>query len=123
MPTACSSCRLGVIGVAIGVVLLPDLSRKLRAGDAAGALTPEPGARSSPLFLTLPAAVALIVIGRPILHAVFEHGAFTREATLQRRAGLAAFAAGLPAFIAHQGVPAQLLCPRRHPHADVFRHG
>ena len=50
------------------------------------------------LFLTLPAALALIVIGRPILHVVYEHGAFTREATLHVMPALAAFAVGLPAF-------------------------
>ena len=36
MPTGCISCRSGVVGIAIGTVLLPDLSRRLRAGDAAG---------------------------------------------------------------------------------------
>ena len=89
---------LGVIGVAIGVVLLPTLSRKLRSGDLAGAAASQNRALEFSLFLTLPAAAALIVIGRPILHTVFEHGAFTREATLNTATALAAFAAGLPAF-------------------------
>jgi putative peptidoglycan lipid II flippase len=89
---------LGVIGVAIGVVLLPTLSRKLRAGDVAGAMDIKNRALETSLFLTLPCAVALIVIGRPILHVVYEHGAFTRAATLNVVPALAAFAAGLPAF-------------------------
>jgi putative peptidoglycan lipid II flippase len=89
---------LGVIGVAIGVVLLPTLSRKLRAGDTDGAMQSQNRALEFSLFLTLPAAAALIVIGRPILHTVFEHGAFTRAATLSTAPALAAFAAGLPAF-------------------------
>jgi putative peptidoglycan lipid II flippase len=89
---------LGVIGVAIGVVLLPTLSRKLRAGDAQGALDSQNRALEFALFLTLPAAAALIIIGRPILHAVFEHGAFTRADTLAVAPALAAFAIGLPAF-------------------------
>ena len=89
---------LGVIGVAIGVVLLPTLSRKLRAGDTAGALEVKNRALEAALFLTLPAAIALIIIGRPILHVVYEHGAFTREATLAVMPALAAFAVGLPAF-------------------------
>lgn len=89
---------LGVIGVAIGVVLLPTLARKLRAGDEAGALDSKNRALEAALFLTLPAALALIVIGRPILHVVYEHGAFTREATLNVMPALAAFAIGLPAF-------------------------
>lgn len=89
---------LGLIGVAIGVVLLPTLSRKLRAGDAQGALDSQNRALEFSLFLTLPAAAALTVIGKPILHTVFEHGAFTRADTFAVAPALAAFAYGLPAF-------------------------
>ncbi len=89
---------LGLIGVAIGVVLLPTLSRKLRAGDAQGARDSQNRALEFALFLTLPAALALIVIGRPILHTVFEHGEFTRGDTFNVAPVLAAFALGLPAF-------------------------
>jgi putative peptidoglycan lipid II flippase len=73
---------LGVIGVAIGVVLLPDLSRKLRAGNEAGALSSQNRALELSLFLTLPSAVALMAIPAPIIHTVFEHGEFTRTDTL-----------------------------------------
>ncbi len=89
---------LGLIGVAIGVVLLPTLSRKLRSGDMQGALDSQNRALEFSLFLTLPAAAALILIGRPILHTVFEHGAFTRNDTFAVAPVLAAFAFGLPAF-------------------------
>jgi putative peptidoglycan lipid II flippase len=89
---------LGLIGVAIGVVLLPTLSRKLRAGDAQGALDSQNRALEFSLFLTLPATAALILIGRPILHTVFEHGAFTRSDSFAVAPVLAAFACGLPAF-------------------------
>jgi putative peptidoglycan lipid II flippase len=89
---------LGVIGVAIGVVLLPDLSRKLRAGNASGALASQNRALELSMFLTLPAAVALMAIPAPIVHTVFEHGAFTRADTLAVAPAVLAFAAGLPAF-------------------------
>jgi putative peptidoglycan lipid II flippase len=89
---------LGLIGVAIGVVLLPALSRKLRAGDEQGARDSQNRALEFALFLTLPAAAALILIGRPILHTVFEHGEFTRADTFAVAPVLAAFALGLPAF-------------------------
>jgi putative peptidoglycan lipid II flippase len=89
---------LGIIGVAIGVVLLPSLSRKLRMGDAQGARDSQNRALELSLFLTLPAALALIIIGRPIIHTVYEHGAFTRADTLSVAPALAAFALGLPAF-------------------------
>jgi putative peptidoglycan lipid II flippase len=89
---------LGVIGVAIGVVLLPDLSRKLRAGNDAAALNSQNRALELSLFLTIPAAIALMAIPMPILHTVFEHGAFTRVDTLAVSPAVLAFAAGLPAF-------------------------
>jgi putative peptidoglycan lipid II flippase len=89
---------LGVIGVAIGVVLLPDLSRKLRAGDNQAALNSQNRALELSLFLTIPAAVALMAIPAPILHTVFEHGAFSASDTLAVAPTVLAFAAGLPAF-------------------------
>jgi len=89
---------LGVIGVAIGVVLLPDLSRKLRAGNESGALKSQNRALELSLLLTLPAAVALTTIPAPIIHTVFEHGAFTRADTLAVVPALVAFSAGLPAY-------------------------
>lgn len=89
---------LGVIGVAIGVVLLPDLSRRLRAGDDAGAMNSLNRALELSMFLTLPAAVALMAIPHPIIHTVFEHGAFKRSDTFAVAPALLAFASGLTAF-------------------------
>lgn len=89
---------LGVIGVAIGVVLLPDLSRKLRAGKEAEALAVQNRSLELSLFLTLPAAIALMAIPEPIIRTVFEHGAFTRNDTFAVAPAVLAFAAGLPAF-------------------------
>jgi putative peptidoglycan lipid II flippase len=89
---------LGIIGVAIGVVLLPTLSRRLRAGDEQGAVDASNRGLELSLFLTLPAATALMTIAAPILHTVFEHGAFGYADTLAVAPAVAAFAAGLPAF-------------------------
>ena len=89
---------LGVIGVAIGVVLLPDLSRKLRAGNETAAMNSQNRALELSLFLTIPSAVALMAIPIPILRTVFEHGAFTTADTLSVAPAVLAFAIGLPAF-------------------------
>jgi putative peptidoglycan lipid II flippase len=89
---------LGVIGVAIGIVLLPDLSRRLRAGDDTGAMRSQNRALELSMFLTLPCAFALMAIPYPIIQTVFEHGAFTRDDTLAVAPALLAFAIGLPAF-------------------------
>ncbi len=89
---------LGVIGVAIGVVLLPDLSRKLRAGDGAAAMNSSNRALELSLFLTIPAAIALMAIPVAILHTVFEHGEFNNTGTLAVAPALLVFAMGLPAY-------------------------
>ncbi|MFO1088664.1 MAG: murein biosynthesis integral membrane protein MurJ [Hyphomicrobiales bacterium] len=89
---------LGVIGVAIGVVLLPELSRRLRAGDVTGALSSQNRALELSIFLTLPAAAALMIMPGPILSALFEHGEFRHADTIAVSWAVAAFASGLPAF-------------------------
>lgn len=89
---------LGVIGVAIGIVLLPDLSKWLRSGDSASAMRSQNRALELSMFLTLPSAFALMAIPQPIIHTVFEHGAFTRDDTFAVAPALLAFAIGLPAF-------------------------
>lgn len=90
---------LGVIGIAIGVVLLPELSRALRAGDMKDAQHLQNRSLEFGLAITVPAAVGLAMIPEPIIALVFERGAFTRETTLVTASVLAAFALGLPAFV------------------------
>jgi putative peptidoglycan lipid II flippase len=88
-----------VVGIAIGVVLLPDLSRRLRADDTAGGRHAFNRAAEISAMLTLPAAVALVAIPVPLVSVLFERGAFTREDTLATAAALAIYGLGLPAFV------------------------
>ena len=90
---------LGVIGVAIGVVLLPDLSHKLRSGDHDAVLASENRALEFALLLTMPAAIALFIASGPIMCVLFERGAFTAVDTQATAAMLSALAPGLPAFV------------------------
>jgi putative peptidoglycan lipid II flippase len=90
---------LGVIGVAIGVVLLPALSHKIRSGDHAAVLASENRALEFALLLTLPATVALFLAAEPIMRVLFERGAFTAVDTKATAAMLAALALGLPAYV------------------------
>jgi putative peptidoglycan lipid II flippase len=90
---------LGVVGVAIGVVLLPELSRRVRSGDSASAKDAMNRAAEFCMALTLPATVALIVVPRLITAVLFEHGAFTASDTAATAAALVIYAAGLPAFM------------------------
>lgn len=89
---------LGLVGVAIGVVLLPELTRKLQS-SAADADHVQNRALELSLILTLPAAVALALVPVEIIGALFERGAFTPQDTRAVAIALAAFAVGLPAFV------------------------
>src|SRR5215467_1327294 len=90
---------LGVIGVAIGVVLLPDLSHKLRSGDHDAVLASENRALEFALLLTMPAAIALFIASGPIMRVLFERGAFTAADTQVTAAMLSALALGHPAYV------------------------
>lgn len=91
---------LGLVGIAIGVVLLPDLSRKLRNNDGAGAVEAKNRSLELSMLLTLPATVALFAVPEPIIKVLFERGAFSADDTPATAAALAGFAVGLPAFVA-----------------------
>lgn len=90
---------LGVIGTAVGTALLPALSRQVRGGEAALALGTQNRAVEYALFLTLPAALALVVCAYPIIAVLFGRGAFDTTSVLFSSQSLAAYAIGLPAFV------------------------
>lgn len=90
---------LGVVGVAVGVALLPMLSRHLSAGEREAALNAQNRAIEFALLLTVPAAAALIAIPRPIVTALFERGGFDAADSVATAGALAAFALGLPAYV------------------------
>ncbi|MES1989533.1 MAG: murein biosynthesis integral membrane protein MurJ [Pseudomonadota bacterium] len=90
---------LGVVGIAIGVVLLPDLSRRLRAEDDEGAHRSLNRALEFSMLLTVPAAVALAVIPYDIIKVLFERGLFHAGDTHATAIALGIYAVGLPAFV------------------------
>ena len=90
---------LGVVGVAVGVALLPLLSRQLGAGDTEGARASQNRAIEFSMLLTLPAAAALIAMPLPIITGLFQRGAFDSAAAQATAGALAAFACGLPAYV------------------------
>ena len=90
---------LGVVGIAVGVVLLPDLSRRLRAGDTDGGRDAFNRAMEFSLALTIPAAVALVVIPGPLIAVLFERGAFDPADTAATALAVAVYGVGLPAFV------------------------
>ncbi len=81
------------------MVLLPDLSRKLGGGAEAEAMDRLNRGLELSMLLTLPAAVALIVIPWPIVVVLFERGSFDRASSEATALALMAFATGLPAYV------------------------
>ena len=90
---------LGVVGIAVAIVLLPELARALKAGNLTEASNLQNRSVEFTLFLTLPAAAALLTMSEPIVRVLYERGAFTPEDTLLVSSILAIFGLGLPAFV------------------------
>jgi len=90
---------LAIVGIAIGVVLLPDVSRHLRAGDHAAVMDSQNRSLEFALLLTVPAAAALAIVPTEIVTVLFERGAFTAADTPATAYALAIFALGLPSFV------------------------
>lgn len=90
---------LGVVGIAVGVVLLPDLSRRLQARDDAGAKDALSRAAEVSLALTIPSAVALVIIPFPLVSVLFQRGAATVDDTAAIAVAVAIYGLGLPAFV------------------------
>ncbi len=90
---------LGIVGIAIGIVLLPDLSRQLGARRLDLAHHTQNRALEFAMALALPAAIALVIMANPIIDVLFQRGSFSAADTVATADALVAFAVGLPAFI------------------------
>jgi putative peptidoglycan lipid II flippase len=90
---------LGVVGIAVGIVLLPDLSRRLKVQDDAGARMALSRAGEIALALTIPCAVALVVIPSQLVSVLFERGAFGVDDSAATALAVAIYGLGLPAFV------------------------
>ncbi|MEK6733498.1 MAG: murein biosynthesis integral membrane protein MurJ [Pseudomonadota bacterium] len=90
---------LAIIGTALGTVLLPTLSQQIRNNEFDQAVKTQNKALEIALFLSLPCAFALSVIGGTLVSFLFERGEFTAEDSVRVANTLAALAFGLPAFV------------------------
>ncbi len=90
---------LAIVGIAVGVVLLPDVARQLRAGNVDGVMDSQNRSLEFAMLLTIPAALALAIIPNEIVRVLFERGAFMAADTLATASVLSVFAVGLPAFV------------------------
>ncbi|MBR0696199.1 murein biosynthesis integral membrane protein MurJ [Bradyrhizobium lablabi] len=90
---------IGVIGIAIGTVLLPEMSRRLTADDQAGALAAQRRAFDFTLLFSVPFVAAFLTVADPIMRAMFARGAFSKADAATSGATLAAYAVGLIPFV------------------------
>jgi putative peptidoglycan lipid II flippase len=75
------------------------MARQLRAGQVAHAMHSQNRALELSLLLTVPAALALVVLSMPIVTVLYERGAFGAEASRATSAALTAYTLGLPAYV------------------------
>lgn len=90
---------IGVVGIAVGTVLLSEMSRRLAAGDVKGAASAQARGIQLALLLTIPCAAAAVAIPDLIMRALFARGAFTTADALAAGATLSAYAVGLIPFV------------------------
>jgi len=90
--------NLAIAGIAIGVVVLPQLSKHIHAKKKDKILLIQNKALELSLFLSLPASVALLLGSENIISALFGYGSFDEVAVQNSAKALYYFALGLPAF-------------------------
>ena len=90
---------LGVIGVALGTALLPLLSNQISSGNSGLAKTTQTRGIEIALLFTIPATAGLAAISFPIVVVLFEHGAFSHQASLATSKAMVAYSVGLPAYV------------------------
>ena len=90
---------IGVIGIAVGTVLLPEMARRISAGDHAGAMASQRRAFDFTLLLSVPFVAAFLAVPEAITRAMFARGAFSKADAAAAGATLAAYAVGLIPFV------------------------
>ncbi len=95
---------VGIFGTAIGIALLPLLTRQIQAGNETAAIANQNRAIEVSLLLTIPAAAGIAMLAGPITSALFEHGAFTPQDRVAVASALLAFSFGLPAYVLNKAL-------------------
>ena len=105
---------IGVIGIAVGTVLVPEMTHRLAAGDEAGAHSAQNRAIEFALLLAIPCVVGFLVVPGLIMRALFMRGAFTAADAHAAAMTLMAYTIGLIPFVLIRSVVAPFLRARRH---------
>src|SRR5262249_33818651 len=109
----------GVIGIAVGTVLLPEMARRVAANDAEGARLAQAHAIEFTLLLAIPCVVAFLIVPDLIMRALFMRGKFTADDANAAAMTLAAYTIGLIPFVLLRSVTATFLA--RHDTATTVK--
>jgi len=90
---------LGLVGIGLGTILLPVVSRLLAEGREAEAMETQNRGLELALFLTLPATAAFVFAAGPLVTGLFQHGAFGADDARRTALALSAFSLGLPSYV------------------------
>ncbi len=90
---------IGVIGIAVGTVLVPEMTRRVSSGDEAGARSAQNRAIEFALLLALPCVVAFLAVPEVIMKGLFMRGAFSAADAHSAAMTLAAYTIGLVPFV------------------------
>ncbi len=90
---------LAIFGIALGIVLLPSLSKAIKQSDQETTNNIQNRSIEFSLLISLPSAIGLFILAEPIIQILFERGAFVTEDTFYTAKVLSYFALGLPAYI------------------------
>jgi putative peptidoglycan lipid II flippase len=100
---------IGVIGIAAGTVVLPEMASRIAAGDEAGAARAQNRAIELTLLLSIPCIAAFLLVPDLIMRVLFMRGAFTAADAAAAGQTLAAYALGLLPFVLIRSVVASFL--------------
>src|SRR5258708_8197922 len=106
---------LGIVGVAMGTVLVPELAPALRGDDRTAIAHAESRGLELAVGLALPAMLGLMVLSEPVVRLLFEHGAFTAADATATAQTLTWLALALPAHVL-----VKALSPAFFPRADTL---
>jgi putative peptidoglycan lipid II flippase len=90
---------IALIGVALGTILLPTLSKQIIKNEKTKALYTQNRAIEFSLILAIPASIAIFIIADPIIGSFFQRGEFSQTDKILSARALQAFAVGVPAYV------------------------
>mgnify|MGYP006101954221 CR=1 FL=1 len=90
--------NLAVAGIAVGTVMLPELSKHIKKKNFKEIANLQNRSLELSLFLSIPAACALVIASEEIITSLFGYGSFSNESVTNTAFALTFFAFGVPAF-------------------------